>query len=84
MLGQVNASLPIFAGFKIKTALKPTITCIRQRAPCKPKEEVAMMVVNYYASLKHKKNRRTFKRKSKSAQQRVTDFLLEKRNYSKK
>jgi hypothetical protein len=31
MLGQVNASLPIFAGFKIKTALKPTITCIRQK-----------------------------------------------------
>jgi hypothetical protein len=33
MLGQVNASLPIFAGFKIQTASKPTITCIRQKQP---------------------------------------------------
>jgi hypothetical protein len=50
MLGQVNASLPIFAGFKIQQQ-KPTITCIRQKQPMQTKEEVAMIVVNYYASL---------------------------------
>jgi hypothetical protein len=27
MIGQVNASLPLFAGFKIQTALKPTTIC---------------------------------------------------------
>jgi hypothetical protein len=43
------------------------------------KEEVAMIVVNYYASLYKAENRRAFKENQKSAQQRVTDFLqLEK------
>jgi outer membrane protein TolC len=44
------------------------------------KEEVAMIVVNYYASLyKAQKTVELLKENQKSAQQRVTDFLqLEK------
>jgi hypothetical protein len=44
------------SGFKIKIPLKPTIICIRQRSRhANQKEEVAMMVNNYYASLQSTK-----------------------------
>jgi outer membrane protein TolC len=53
MLGQVNASLPIFAGFKIKNSIKAYDNMYQAEtaSAMQTKEEVAMMVVNYYASL---------------------------------
>jgi outer membrane protein TolC len=53
MLGQVNASLPIFAGFKIQNSIKAydNIYQAEKASAMQTKEEVAMMVVNYYASL---------------------------------
>jgi hypothetical protein len=51
MLGQVNASLPIFAGFKIKNSIKAYDNMYQAEQPHANKEEVAMIVVNYYASL---------------------------------
>ncbi len=82
MLGQVNASLPIFAGFKIQNSIKAydNIYQAEKASAMQTKEEVAMMVVNYYASLyKAQKTVELLKENQKSAQQRVTDFLeLEK------
>jgi outer membrane protein TolC len=86
MLGQVNASLPIFAGFK-KNSIKAYDNMYQAEAASamQTKEEVAMIVVNYYASLYAQKTVELLKENQKSAQQRVTDFSTgEKRNYSKK
>ena len=82
MLGQVNASLPIFAGFKIQNTIKATDHMYEAETAnaLQTKEEVAMQVVNYYASLyKAQKTVELLKENQKSANQRVTDFLeLEK------
>ncbi|TDE02136.1 TolC family protein [Flavobacterium hiemivividum] len=82
MIGQVNASLPLFAGFKIKNSIKAydNLYQAETASAMQTKEEVAMMVVNYYASLyKAQKTVELLKENQKSAQQRVTDFLeLEK------
>ena len=53
MLGQVNASLPLFAGFKIQNSIKAYDNMYQAEtaSALQTKEEVAMMVVNYYASL---------------------------------
>ena len=82
MIGQVSASLPIFSGFKIQNTIKAYDNMYQAEtaAAMQTKEEVAMMVVNYYASLyKAQKTVQLLKENQKSAQQRVTDFLeLEK------
>jgi outer membrane protein TolC len=82
MLGQVNASLPIFAGFKIQNTIKASDHMYQAETAnaLQTKEEVAMQVVNYYASLyKAQKTVELLKENQKSANQRVTDFLeLEK------
>ncbi|CAM3069444.1 TolC family protein [Flavobacterium frigoris] len=82
MIGQVSASLPIFSGFKIQNNIKAYDNMYQAEtaAAMQTKEEVAMMVVNYYASLyKAQKTVQLLKENQKSAQQRVTDFLeLEK------
>lgn len=82
MIGQVNASLPLFAGFKIKNSIKAydNLYQAETASAMQTKEEVAMMVVNYYASLyKAQKTVELLKENQKSAQQRVTDFIeLEK------
>jgi hypothetical protein len=52
MLGQVNASLPIFAGFKIQNSIKAYDNMYQaEAASAMQTKEEAMMVVNYYASL---------------------------------
>jgi hypothetical protein len=52
MLGQVNASLPIFAGFKIQNSIKAYDNMYQaETASAMQTKEEAMMVVNYYASL---------------------------------
>jgi outer membrane protein TolC len=83
MLGQVNASLPIFAGFKIQNSIKAydNIYQAEKASAMQTKEEVAMMVVNYYASLyKAQKTVELLKENQKSAQQRVADFLQLEKN----
>jgi outer membrane protein TolC len=82
MIGQVNASLPVFAGFKIQNSIKAYDIMYQAEtaSAMQTKEEVAMQVINYYASLyKAQKTVELLKENQKSAQQRVDDFLeLEK------
>ncbi|WP_339920314.1 TolC family protein [uncultured Flavobacterium sp.] len=82
MIGQVSASLPVFSGFKIQNTIKAYDNMYQAEtaAAMQTKEEVAMMVVNYYASLyKAQKTVELLKENQKSAKQRVSDFLeLEK------
>jgi outer membrane protein TolC len=82
IIGQVNASVPIFAGFKIQNSIKAYDNMYKAEAATalQTKEEVAMKVINYYASLyKAQKTVELLKENQKSAQQRVTDFIeLEK------
>lgn len=82
MIGQVNANLPIFAGFKIQNSIKVHDNLYQAETAhsLQTKEEVAMKVVNYYVSLyKSQKTVELLKENQKRAQQRVTDFIeLEK------
>jgi outer membrane protein TolC len=82
MIGQVNASLPLFAGFKIQNSIKAydNMYLAETASAMQTKEDVAMQVINYYASLyKAQKTVELLKENQKSAQQRVDDFLeLEK------
>lgn len=82
MIGQVNASLPVFAGFKIQNSIKAYDNMYQAEtaSAMQTKEDVAMQVVNYYAGLyKAQKTVELLKENQKSAQQRVDDFLeLEK------
>jgi outer membrane protein TolC len=83
MIGQVNASLPLFAGFKIQNTIKASDNMYQAEtaAAMQTKEEVAMMVVNYYASLyKAQKTVELLKENQKSAQQRVDDFIQLEKN----
>jgi outer membrane protein TolC len=83
MLGQVNASLPLFAGFKIQNSIKAYDNMYQAEtaSALQTKEEVAMMVVNYYASLyKAQKTVEILEENQKSAQQRVADFLQLEKN----
>jgi outer membrane protein TolC len=82
MIGQINASLPLFYGFKIQNSIRLSNNLYQAEAASalQTKEEVAMIVVNYYASLyKAQKTVELLKENQKSAEQRVTDFIeLEK------
>jgi outer membrane protein TolC len=82
MIGQLNANLPLFAGFKIQNSIKAYNNMYQAEAASamQTKEDVAMQVINYYASLyKVQKTVELLKENQKSAQQRVDDFLeLEK------
>jgi outer membrane protein TolC len=82
MIGQLNASLPLFAGYKIQNSIKAYNNMYQAEAASamQTKEDVAMQVINYYASLyKVQKTVELLKENQKSAQQRVDDFLeLEK------
>jgi outer membrane protein TolC len=82
MIGQLNANLPLFAGFKIQNSIKAYNNMYQAEAASamQTKEDVAMQVINYYASLyKAQKTVELLKENQKSAQQRVDDFLeLEK------
>jgi outer membrane protein TolC len=82
MIGQVNAYLPVFSGFKIQNSIKVSNQLYQAETAnaMQTKEDVAMMVVNYYASLyKAQKTVELLKENQKSAQQRVADFIeLEK------
>lgn len=82
ILGQASASLPLFAGFKIQNSiqLKDALYQAETASALQTKEEVAMKVVNYYASLyKAQKTVELLKENQKRAEQRTIDFTnLEK------
>jgi outer membrane protein TolC len=82
LIGQLNASLPVFAGFKIQNNIKISENLYQAEAASamQTKEEIAMRVVNYYASLyKAQKTLELLKDNQKQAEQRVVDFVeLEK------
>ena len=82
LLGQANASLPLFAGFKTLNRIKASDNMYQAETAnaLQTKEEVAMKVINYYASLyKAQKTVELLKENQKSAKQRVVDFIeLEK------
>ncbi|MFV8325371.1 TolC family protein [Flavobacterium sp. ZS1P14] len=77
MIGQVNASVPVFAGFKIQNSIKvyDNLYQAETATASQTKEEIAMRVINSYASLyKAQKTIELLKENQKSAQQRATDF----------
>ncbi|MEZ7503974.1 TolC family protein [Flavobacterium sp. Arc2] len=83
LLGQVNASLPLFAGFKIQNNIKAYNHLYEAESAnaLQTKEDIAMQVVNYYATLyKAEKTVELLKENQKSAEQRVTDFLALEKN----
>ena len=77
ILGQANASLPIFNGFKLRNSIQSSQNLVLAESAnaLQTKENVAMKVVNYYAHLyKAKKTVELLTENIKSAQQRVVDF----------
>jgi outer membrane protein TolC len=82
MIGQLNASLPIFSGFKIRNSIVvyENLYQAEMATSSQTKEEIASRVIDYYASLyKAQKTIELLKENQKTAQQRVKDFIeLEK------
>jgi outer membrane protein TolC len=82
MIGQAQASLPVFAGFKIRNSISvyENLYQAETATASQTKEETAMKVINYYANLyKAQKTVELLKENQKRAQQRVLDFTdLEK------
>lgn len=77
MIGQANASLPVFQGFKIQNNIKvyENLYQAEKATSLQTKEEIAMKVIDYYANLyKAQKTVELLKENQKSAQQRVVDF----------
>lgn len=82
VLGQVNATLPIFSGFKLTNSIKVSDNLYQAETAnaLQTKEETAMRVINYFVTLyKAQKTVELLNENYKSAQQRVNDFTeLEK------
>ena len=77
ILGQVNASLPVFSGFKIQNSINVSENLLQAESAIasQTKEEIALKVVEYYASLyKAQKTLEILKENQKRAQQRAFDF----------
>jgi outer membrane protein TolC len=82
ILGQANATLPVFAGFKIQNSIVALDNIYQaEAANAMQTKEVAMQVVNYYARLyKAQKTVELLKENQKSTKQRVTDFTALEKN----
>ncbi|MFN7099148.1 MAG: TolC family protein [Flavobacterium sp.] len=82
LIGQLTASVPVFAGFKIQNAIKVQDHLYQSEVASakQTKEEIALQVIEYYASLyKAQKTIELLTENQKSAKQRVKDFIeLEK------
>lgn len=82
LIGQLTASVPVFAGFKIQNAIKAQDHLYQSEVAStkQTKEEIALQVIEYYASLyKAQKTIELLTENQKSAKQRVKDFIeLEK------
>jgi outer membrane protein TolC len=83
LLGQANASLPLFSGFRIQNTIVAFDNMYQAEAAnaMQTKEEVAMQVVNYYARLyKAQKTVELLKENQKSTKQRAVDFTALEKN----
>lgn len=83
MLGQVSASLPVFAGFKIKNSIKVSENLYQSEnaKAAQTKSEIALEVIDYYSSLyKAQKTVALLKENQKRAEQRVLDFSEMEKN----
>lgn len=82
MLGQLSASLPVFAGFKIQNSIKLSENLYQAEVAnsLKTKEDIALRVVKNYSDLyKTQKTIELLNENQKQAKQRVADFIeLEK------
>lgn len=77
MLGQISASIPVFAGFKMQNniGMHQNLYEAESATAFHTKEEVAMKVINLYASLfKAQKTVALLKENQKRAEQRAYDF----------
>lgn len=77
ILGQANASLPIFAGFKIKNSIHVNENLYKAEIANSENtiEETSMKIIEYYAQLyKALKTVELIEDNLKSAEQRVNDF----------
>lgn len=83
ILGQANATLPVFAGFKIQNSIVALDNMYQAEVAnsMQTKEEVAMQVINYYARLyKAQKTVELLKENQKSTKQRAVDFTALEKN----
>lgn len=83
MIGQINASLPVFSGFKIQNNIKisENLYQAEKEMAVHAKEEIVIKVVNCYASLyKYQKTLELLKENQKKSQQRVADFMEMEKN----
>lgn len=83
IIGQVNANVPIFSGFKLQNSIKAyeNLYLAETATAAQTKEETAMKVVNYYSGLfKAQKTIELLKENQKKAQQRVIDFSEMEKN----
>ncbi|RTY91822.1 TolC family protein [Flavobacterium sp. GT3R68] len=83
IIGQVNTSLPLFSGFKLKNSIKASESLhqAEKANAAQTKEEIAMRVVEYYANLyRAQKAVHLITENLKSAEQRVTDFTAMEQN----
>ncbi|MBX9887677.1 MAG: TolC family protein [Flavobacteriaceae bacterium] len=83
LLGQANATLPVFAGFKIQNSIIALDNMYQAETAnaMQTKEEVAMQVINYYARLyKAQKTVELLKENQKSTLQRAVDFTALEKN----
>ncbi|GIZ10481.1 TolC family protein [Flavobacterium sp. UMI-01] len=83
LLGQINTSMPIFNGFKLKNNIKASEHLFKaeQASALQSKEVIAMKVITFYARLyKAQKTVDLITENIKSAQQRVADFIQLEKN----
>jgi outer membrane protein TolC len=83
LLGQANAMLPVFAGFKIQNSIVALDNIYQAETANaqQTKEEVALQVINYYARLyKAQKTVELLKENQKSTKQRAVDFTALEKN----
>jgi outer membrane protein len=83
MLGQVNASIPVFNGFKISNSIKESESIYKSETFSEKhaKEQIGLTVVEMFASLyKAQQTVELFEDNLKSADQRVKDFTAMEEN----
>ncbi|QYS86094.1 TolC family protein [Flavobacterium oreochromis] len=83
MIGQANASLPIFAGGKIRNSIQATenLYLAEKAKSSNIKEDVSLKVIEYYAQLyRSLKSVELISDNIKGAEQRVKDFTNMERN----
>lgn len=77
MLGQANASMPLFSGFKLKNTIEASESLYKAETSnsTHAKEEIGLYVVELFAKLYQSQEMiELFKENLKSAQQRTKDF----------